>query len=174
MLVNNELITEFEAKTNIFIKYFASHCITINNDSVLPSTLNYLTDDKLSSFNVSSVVIFQLIKNLDPNKTHRHDHISVKMIKLCTPSICKPLIYSSKTVSRLGIFLMFGKKGNIVPVHKKENKQLIKNYRLVSLLPIAGKLLEKLMFNSIFNFIDTRNMLSVHQSGLRPGESCVH
>ena len=30
------------------------------------------------------------------------------------------------------------------------------------------------MLNSIFNFIDTRNMLSVHQSGFRPGDSCVH
>ena len=34
--------------------------------------------------------------------------------------------------------------------------------------------MEKLMFNSIFNFIDTRNMFSVHQSGFRPGNSCVH
>ena len=30
------------------------------------------------------------------------------------------------------------------------------------------------MFNSIFNFIGTRNMLSVHQSGFRPGDSYVH
>ena len=29
-------------------------------------------------------------------------------------------------------------------------------------------------FNSIFNFIGTRNMLSVHQSGFHPGDSCVH
>ena len=40
----------------------------------------------------------------------------------------------------------------------------------MSLLPICGKLMEKLMFNSIFNFIDTRNMLS----GFRPCDSCVH
>ena len=30
------------------------------------------------------------------------------------------------------------------------------------------------MFNPIFNFIDTRNMLSVYQSGFRFGNSCVH
>ena len=30
------------------------------------------------------------------------------------------------------------------------------------------------MFNSIFNFIDARNMLSVHQSGFCFGDSCVH
>ena len=51
----------------------------------------YRTDDKLSSFNISSEVIFQLIKNLDPNKAHGHDEIFVKMLKLCTPSICKSL-----------------------------------------------------------------------------------
>ena len=72
LLVNNELLTEFEAKANIFNKYFASQCTTINNNCVLPSTLNHLTDGKLISFNIS-LVIFQLIKNLDPNKAHGHD-----------------------------------------------------------------------------------------------------
>ena len=44
----------------------------------------------------------------------------------------------------------------------------------MSLLPICGKLIDKVMFNLIFNLIDTRSMLSVHQPGLRPGDSCVH
>ena len=64
ILVNNELITEFEAKANIFNKYFPSQCTTINNNRVLPSTLNHLTDDKLNFFNISSEVAFQLIKAL--------------------------------------------------------------------------------------------------------------
>ena len=47
LLVNDELlrITEFEAKANIFNKYFDSHCTTIINNSVLPSTLSLLTDE---------------------------------------------------------------------------------------------------------------------------------
>ena len=68
LLINNELITEFEAKANMFDKYFASQCTTISNNSVLLSTFNHWTDDKLSSFDISSEVIFQPIKNLDPNK----------------------------------------------------------------------------------------------------------
>ena len=83
LLVNDKLITEFEAKTNIFNEYFTSQYTKINNNSILPSPLNHLTDDKLSSFNISSEVIFQLIKNLDLNKTHGHDETSVKMLKLC-------------------------------------------------------------------------------------------
>ena len=91
LILNNELIAEFEAKANIFNKYFASQCTAINNNSVLPSTLNRLTGDKLSSFNISSEFIFQLTKNLDPKKAHGHDEISVKMFQLCGPLICKPL-----------------------------------------------------------------------------------
>ena len=68
LLVNNGLVTEFKSKANIFNKCFASQLTTISNNSVLHSTLNRLADNKLSSFNISSEVIFQLIKNLDPNK----------------------------------------------------------------------------------------------------------
>ena len=82
LLVNNELITEFEAKANIFNKYFANQCTTINN-SVLLSTLNHLTDNKLRSFNISSEVIFQLMRNLDGNKGNGHDEISLKMLFMC-------------------------------------------------------------------------------------------
>ena len=159
--VNNELIIEFEAKANIFNKSFANQCTTINNNSVLLSILNHLIDDKLSSFNISPEVIFQLIKNPDPNKAHGHDEISVKMLKLCTPSIWKPLTLILKNCLACGEY-------------PKGDKKLIKKYRPVSLLPICVKLMEKLMFNSILNFIDTRNMLSAHQSGFRLGDSCVH
>ena len=87
--------------------------------------------------------------------------------------MCKPLTLLFKNWFTSGKSPNVWKKSNVA-VHKKGGKQLIKNYRSVSLLPICGKLMEKLMFNSIFNFIDTRNMLSVHQSGLRPDDSCVH
>ena len=122
LLINDELITDFEAKANIFNKYFASQCTAINNNSVLPSTLNHLTDDKLSSFNISSEVIFQLIKNLDPNKAHGHDEISVKMLKLCAPSVCKPLTLLFENCFTSGEFPNVWKKSNIVPVHKKRDK----------------------------------------------------
>ena len=91
LLVNNKLIIEMEGRANIFNKYLASQCTTINNNSVLFPILNHLTDDKLSSFNISSEVTFQLIKTLDPNKAHGHDKTSVKMLKLCAPSLCKPV-----------------------------------------------------------------------------------
>ena len=95
------------------------------------------------------------------------------MLKLCDPSVCKPLTLLFENCLASGELPNVWKKINIVPVHKKGDKQLIKNYRPVSLLPVCGKLMEKLIFNSIFNFIDTRNMLLVQQSGFRSGDSYV-
>ena len=62
------------------------------------------------------------------------------------------------------------KKGNIVPVHKKNSKQLVNNYRLVSLLPICSKIFEKVIFDSIFNFMIQNNLLNSCQSGFRSND----
>ena len=65
------------------------------------------------------------------------------------------------------------KKSNVVPIHKKGDKQLINNYRPVSLLPICGKIFERLLFNTIFKFFDENKLLNPNQSGFRPHDSCV-
>ena len=49
------------------------------------------------------------------------------------------------------------------------DKQLIKNYRTVSLLPICAIVFEKIIFNSLFKFLDTNKLLNKNQSGFRPG-----
>ena len=73
---------------------------------------------------------------------------------------------------------MNGKKVNIIPVHKKNSKQIVDNYRLVSLLPICSKIFEKLIFDSIYAFLYKNNLFNNNhnnnQSGFRPNASCIH
>ena len=93
--------------------------------------------------------IYKIIKNLDPNKAHGHDMISIRMIKLCGISICKPLEIIFQNCLRSGKFPSEWKKANVVPTFKKGDKQCIKNYCPVSLLPVCGKVFERLlMFNN--------------------------
>ena len=66
------------------------------------------------------------------------------------------------------------KKANIIPVHKKGDKQLITNCRPVLLLPICGKVFEKIIFNSLFIHLNNSNLLNSNQLGFRPGDSCVY
>ena len=67
------------------------------------------------------------------------------------------------------------KKGNIIPVQKKKNnKQLVNNYQPVSLLPIFSKILENLIFYSIYGYIGKNKFLNGHQSGFKTSYSCIY
>ena len=82
------------------------------------------------------------MQNLNPNKAHDHDNISIRMLKICGSSIYKPLEMIFEQCIETGVFPSEWKKANIVLIHKKLDKQTLENYRPVSLLPICGKVLE--------------------------------
>ena len=96
------------------------------------------------------------------------------MLKICGSSIYGPLELILKEALITGLFPSNRKKGNIVPIHKKGDKQILKNYRPVSLLPICGKIFERLIFNELFNFLLENNLISPNQSGFKPGDSCIN
>ena len=66
------------------------------------------------------------------------------------------------------------KKSNICPIHKKGDKQVINNYRPLSLLPICGNVFETLIFNSVYEYLKEHKFLSADQSGFRANDSCVN
>ena len=69
-----------------------------------------------------------------------------------------------------GIFPDTWKRANIVPIHKKNEKNLKENYRPISLLPIFGKILEKLIYESLYSHLEKLNFLNPNQS-FRPRDS---
>ena len=115
----------------------------------------------------------KIISHLDPNKAHAHDMLSIRMIKLCRNSICKALSVIFNDRLHEGKFPHEWKKANVVPVHKKRNKQSLKTYRPISLLPICSKIFERLIYNEMFTLFIETNLISPNQSGFRPGGSCV-
>ena len=96
------------------------------------------------------------------------------MLKICGDSICVPLDMIFKQALLTGVFPSEWKKGNIVPIHKKGDKQNITNYQLVSLLSICGKILGRLIFNKMFIYLSANNLISKNQSGFQPGDSCIN
>ena len=174
IFLSNEFISDFQEKAKAFNKYFSEQCTPIVNSSEIPTRVILETNEVLDNFFFSVTDISNIINNLDPNKSHGYDNISVRLIKICGLSICKPLnIIFSNCLSQ-GIFPEYWKKANVVPVHKKNEKYLLSNYRPISLLPIFSKIFERLIFNSIYNYLISNNLLSPHQSGFKPGDSCTY
>ena len=62
------------------------------------------------------------------------------------------------------------KLANVATIFKKGNKQLIKNDRSISLLPVCGKILENIIFNNLYNYLHTNNLITKNQSGFRPDD----
>ena len=109
LLLNGEIISNFSQKASIFNKFFASQCTPLQNSSSLP--IFYLrTDETLSSSNTNDNDILAIIKNLDPNKSHGWDNISIRMIKLCGKSMVYPLKLIFEASLQGGEFLIIGKK----------------------------------------------------------------
>ena len=51
-----------------------------------------------------------------------------------------------------------------MPIHKKDDKQIVKNYRLVSLLPICAKILERIIYNRIFEYLIENNLITENKA----------
>ena len=64
-------------------------------------------------------------------------------------------------------------KGKCSSVHKKEDKMLVKNYLPISLLPIFGKMFERVIYNSFFIYFQSNRLFTPSQSGFLPGDLCI-
>ena len=128
LLENGVFVLDFASKAQIFNDYFILQCTTLDTGSEvrndLPAEFSQLTE-----FSISDEKILTIIRELNPNKAHGWDEISVRMIKMCNVSLVKPLKLIFENCLSQGIFPEMWKRANIVPVHKKNEKNLKTKYR---------------------------------------------
>ena len=67
------------------------------------------------------------------------------------------------------MYLTKWKKANVIPVHKKGCKQNKCTFQSISIIPIFGKIFEKLLFDAIYDHPSKNDLISPHQSGFFPG-----
>ena len=69
---------------------------------------------------------------------------------------------------------MTGKTETLYHFFKNGDKQNIKNYRPVSLLPICSKIFERIIYDNMLKYFLDNNLISPKQPGVRPGDSCIN
>ena len=111
----NEYVTDFKKKAGLFNSFFVKQCSLISNSSELPLNLHYTSEKCLNTLNFSNNDTEKIIQNLDPNKAHGHDKISIRMIKICGKSICKPLQLIFSQCIGTGSFPLEWKKSQCSP-----------------------------------------------------------
>ena len=129
---------------------------------------------RLEGFAINREKVLRLIRYLDSKKAHGCDEISIAMIKICDLSIVEPLCLIFDDCLEKGMYPSLWKKANVIPIHKKDSRRCKTNYRPISLLPIFGKLYEKIIFDSAYNHLRQNGLLTPHQSGFQPGDSTIN
>ena len=77
----------------------------------------------------------ETLNNLKPKLSCGHDGISTKLLKTCRLEICKPLTLIINQMLTTGIFPDDQKVAKVIPLFKKGKKEILDNYRPISLLP---------------------------------------
>ena len=157
LLVNNMFILNCNEKAKLFNDFFSKQCMPIITSSVLPP-LNYLTDNRIDHIEIQCDEILSLIRNLNPNKATGSDGISGQMLLLCDNSVVLPLKIIFQNILVASTYPVMWKLANVIPIFKKGDKQSINNYRPISLLPICGKMFEKIIFNNLYKYLNTNNL----------------
>ena len=120
LLIDDTFITDTQAKANIFNNFFAEQCTPLKNNSMLPTNQIFLTQARQGSLDFNEGEILKIIRNLNINKTHGHDEISIRMIKICDKSLLKPLIILFENSIKSSCYTDIWKKSNVIPAHKKK------------------------------------------------------
>ena len=98
---------------------FAEQCNIVNNTSKPPTDfLKKTPNNCLSTISFTKNNIAKIIKNLDPDKAHGHDMISIRMLKIFGESFLNPLELIFNLCIESGKFPMEWKKANVALFHK--------------------------------------------------------
>jgi hypothetical protein len=114
--------------------------------------------------------VFCILKNLKDNAPG-WDEFKPGIIKLVSEQIKFPLTHICNLSLTNGQFPDELKKAKVVPIFKNGDEKLYTNYRPISILPVFSRLLERIMYIRLLNFINKHKLLYDFQFGFQRGKS---
>ena len=115
--------------------------------------------------------INNIILHSKSKKSTGFDNIDSYIVKQIAPQIVNQLANIFNKSFLTGIVPSKLKIAKVIPLYKTKDPALFSNYRPISLLPFFSKILERLMYNRLYNFLTEHNILSMNQFGFRKNYS---
>ena len=133
--------------------------------------LNNPTDASFKFEQGENSAVLHFINKLKRSHGCGCDKISSNMLKIIAKEVshCTTLIID-QTLST-GIFPSKLKTAKIIPIYKKNDKTLLKNYRPISTLPVVFKIVENVIHNQMMDYFTLNELLSSEQCGFRPNNN---
>ena len=176
----DKTVTEPLEISNSFNKYFTS--IADNILKKRKHTGNKSFKDYLPTPLSNSIAIHPcdeseielIISSFDVKKACGPNSIPNDLLHLLKKDIASPLALIFNLSFSSGTFPDLLKISKTIPIFKKGSRLLVSNYRPISLLSNLNKILEKLMYSRLYNFLSTHNVFYNLQFGFRSKHSTNH
>jgi hypothetical protein len=107
------------------------------------------------------------LHGLSSNKATGVDKISSKIIKIAAPAISDSLTYIFNQAITLSLFPPEWKTARVIPLYKNGQRNLPGNYRPISVLPVISKIMERILYDQLYNYLTKFELLSDCQFGFR-------
>ena len=169
--VNDKQIISDEFN-DYFVKIGPNLASNIDNTS---NPIEYV-NDILNSISIPTITeseVTDILLSLN-NSSAGYDEIPAHILKQNTILYIKPLTHLINSSINKGIFPDELKIAKVIPIFKSGNKELIENYRPISILSVFTKVFEKVMYKHLINFVDKNNILYKYQFGFRRQHSTNH
>ena len=167
-MINNIDVYDKEIIAESLNKYFID--VGPNLAEKIPNTKNnfksYMKkiNNSMPNYEVSDDEFKEAFFSLKINKSPGFDNISFNVIKHCFDDLLKPLKHISSLSLTCGIFPDQLKIANIAPFFKTGEKDLVKDYRPISILPCFSKVLERIMYNRLYISIFKKTKYCIFQN----------
>ena len=166
--------------SNEFAKFYATIGKKLE-DNIPSSTmglgyyLNKISRNKNSIFlyPTNSLELSKIIRKLKSKTSSGYDGISNTIIKELETALLLPLEIIINMSLQTGIFPE-RMNVDVVPLFKGGDEHILGNYRPISLLLALSKILEKVIYARVYNFLNDTNQIFKSQYGFRSKHSCEH
>ena len=174
--VGNDVYTTIEDSCEYMNNHFANVGKRLHSqfsNSLLQNNYvdeyNIECDNSEIMFNVDDIV--KVVKDIDVHKGSGIDYMPSFILKDVFEVITSQLTYLFNQSMSKGIFPDSWAIATITPIPKVGNKHIANNWRPISIIPIIGKLMEKLGNSLLTKHLDIHNLLCNEQYGFRPKRS---
>uniref|UniRef100_A0A1X7SUM2 Reverse transcriptase domain-containing protein n=1 Tax=Amphimedon queenslandica TaxID=400682 RepID=A0A1X7SUM2_AMPQE len=168
MFLNTDNASSDVGKANLFNKFFHS---VFSAKPASNSQSSSTSDTALTDIDISISDTFSVLSKLDPTKAVGIDGISPRLLRACATPLCVPLHHLFNLSLIQASLPSEWKVHKITPIYKSGDRSSVCNYRPISLLCTISKVLEKLIYNAVSEFLV--EAFSSSQFGFLAGRSTL-
>jgi hypothetical protein len=176
--INGTILTDPKEIADRFNLFFTSIAQEISS-SINPACDNSVNQQPNFSFDMSNSLITveelnNAIGKLQDKTSLDRNNISMYLLKKVISRISDPVLHIFNKSLQFGIVPSNLKIAKVVPIFKSGDAQDMNNYRPISLLCSFSKILEKIVFLRLMDYLVANNILSEKQYGFRSKHSTYH